>query len=302
MDGVLLAFVTTLSWTIGIFPFTKASQIFGANEVNHFRLLLSVIILSFLIILFFNLNITQLNFHQWFWLGLSGVIGLSIGDYLSFSAFVYLGPGMGSVFSTLSPGAALISGIILLDEHLNSFGIVGMFITLIGVYIILDANKKEKTRLQNQNLKKGFFFGFLSALCQGVGIVFAKKGLVDSSNLIPIHATWIRMLGATVTMYAFTILSGNLLKITKPVLENKNNGLKYLFMGTLFGPVIGVTLSLYTVKLLEASIAQTIFSLVPVFVILISAIFYQNKIGLKTYLGLITALSGVFILVWRNYL
>jgi drug/metabolite transporter (DMT)-like permease len=110
------------------------------------------------------------------------------------------------------------------------------------------------------------------------------------------------MLGATVTMYAFTILSGNLLKITKPVLENKNNGLKYLFMGTLFGPVIGVTLSLYTVKLLEASIAQTIFSLVPVFVILISAIFYQNKIGLKTYLGLITALSGVFILVWRNYL
>lgn len=305
MEGILLALVTTLSWTIGIFPFTKASQLIGANEVNHFRLFLSVIILSTLLILCFNLSFTQLftqlNYHHWLWLGLSGVIGLSIGDYLSFSAFVYLGPGLGSIFATLAPGAALISGIIILDEHLNLAGTIGMLITLIGVYIILLANKKEETNTQNPNLKKGLLFGFLSALCQGVGIVFAKKGLSGNLALTPMHATWIRMLGATLTMYAFTILSGRFLMVTKPIMQNKGKGLKYLFMGTLFGPVIGVTLSLYTVQLLEASIAQTIFSLVPVFVIVISAVYFRNKINLKTYLGLATALLGVFVLVWRNH-
>lgn len=304
MEGILLSFITTFSWTIGIFPFTKASQLLGANSVNHFRLFLSVLVLSILLILVFGISpaelFTKLNYHHWIWLGLSGVIGLSVGDFFSFSAFVYLGPGLGSIFATLAPAVALVSGILLLNEKINLTGILGMIITVLGVFIILASNNKTKELNGNPNLKKGLLFGFLSAVCQGVGIVFAKKGLSHPVSILPMHATWIRMMGATISMYSISILAGNFSHLTRPIVQNKDGGVKYLLLGTLFGPVIGVTMSLYTVKLIEASIAQTIFSLVPVFVIIISALFYKQKIKPQVYTGLFVALIGVFILVWRD--
>ncbi len=56
---------------------------------------------------------------QWLWLGASGIIGLTIGDFFLFSAFQMMGPRYASLFSTLAPAAALITGIFLLGEGIS---------------------------------------------------------------------------------------------------------------------------------------------------------------------------------------
>ena len=66
--------------------------------------------------------------EAWLWLGLSGIVALGIGDYFNYRMYVILSPRYGSVLSTLSPAAALLLGIKLLDEHINLTGIIGMFI------------------------------------------------------------------------------------------------------------------------------------------------------------------------------
>ena len=71
-------------------------------------------------------------------------------------------------------------------------------------------------------------------------------------------------------------------------------------MGTFFGPVIGVSLSLFTVSILDASVAQTIFSLVPVVTLIISVFITKERISSKAVAGVIVAVSGVLVLVWRN--
>ena len=85
-----------------------------------------------------------------------------------------------------------------------------------------------------------------------------------------------------------------------PVLKNKNEGVKYAFAGTIFGPVTGVCLSLFTVALIDPSVAQTIFSLVPAFAFILSVVFFSEKITYKSITGLIVALTGVIILIWRD--
>ncbi len=307
--GELIAVCTALSWSIGIFPFTEAARRLGPNPLNHFRIALAVVIIAICAFAFFHtspiqLFTTPLSYH-WIWFGASGVVGLALGDYYGFTAFAILGPRIGSLFSTLAPTAALFLGYFVLDERINFIGILGILVTIAGVAWLTLSRKDDNTNMQVHfgNKKKGIIFGVLSALCQGAGLVMAKKGLqhtIDGTEISVIQATFIRMTIATAVMYSITIVRGKLKEMTKPILENQNNGLPHLVAGTFFGPVLGVGLSMYAVSLTAASVAQTIFSLVPVMVLPLAFFIKKEKITTKAVLGSLLAIVGVIVLVWRD--
>jgi drug/metabolite transporter (DMT)-like permease len=309
--GESVALGTTLSWSIGIFPFTEAARRMGPNQVNHIRLVFAVIFLTTLSLIFLPVSFTGLFTsplpQHWLWFGLSGVIGLALGDYFGFTSFAVLGPRIGSIFSTLAPAAALFAGYFVIGERINIIGIAGILITIGGV-IWLTLTRSAKSAMQDHEHGKvgtGILFGILSAVCQGVGVVLANKGFqsqIDHHDLAPFQATWIRMICATSIIWVITLSQGKLKTITEPAFGNKNKGLIYTLGGTIFGPVIGVSLSMYSVSLLhdKPSVAQTIFSLMPVVVLPLSWLFYKEKITLKSVLGAFVAIAGVVILIWRD--
>jgi drug/metabolite transporter (DMT)-like permease len=308
--GVLFALLTTLSWSIGIFPFTLAARRLGANALNHFRLLLAALItllISFLIspVEFLNLFSPE-RMNAWIWLGLSGFIGLTVGDHFGFAMYAILGPRLGSVLSTFAPGAALGLGMVVTNDHLSPVGILGMAITICGV-IVLSLSRTERskhTASKHGSLSKGVVYGILAALCQGAGLVLAKKGMIPllagQTAVPPFHATFIRLSAATFTLFLVTTLTGRWKYILPPVLSNQENGIPPAVWGTFFGPVIGVAMSLFTVSLLDASVAQTIFSLVPVVTLLIAVFRYKEHISTKALAGVMVAVGGVVVLVWRD--
>lgn len=305
--GEISAIITAVIWAIGIFPFTQASIRMGSLPVNNFRLLLAMIILSIALYLFYGIGIVQQftipSINSWMWLGISGVVGLAIGDYFSFASFAILGPRLASIFSTISPGVALTFGFFLGNDSLNFIGFVGMVFTVAGVLLVLLF--RGGNQLENSNkaeLKKGLLFAFLSALCQGIGIVFSKMGLqhINSTQLNPLHAAWIRMVAATAGAYLLATFQGRLREITLPILKNQNKGIGYLIFGTMCGPVIGMSTSMVALSMISASIAQTIFSLVPVFVLLISVFYFKEKLNFISIFGSLVAIFGVVILIWRQ--
>lgn len=309
--GEVVALGTTLSWSIGIFPFTEAARRLGPNTVNHFRLVLAIVFLSILSFILLGYSPSDLFFipqqQHWLWFGISGIVGLSLGDYFAFTSFAILGARTGSVFIPLAPAAALITGYFMVGERINFIGLTGMAITLGGV-LWLTLSKAEKRKIppsEHGAIEKGIIFGILSSVCQGVGVVFANKGFetsVNGSDLPAIHATWIRMVCATLVIYLITAGRGKLKETLQPVFENRNKGIKYTFAGTFFGPVLGVSLSMYAVSLLEnkPSVAQTIFSLVPVLVLPFNYFFYKEPVKFRSLLGAFIAIGGVLILIWRN--
>ena len=242
--------------------------------------------------------------NVWIWLSLSGIIGLTIGDYFAFVMYRVLGARIGSVLTTFAPAAALVLGSLLINERISFIGIIGIIITIAGVnFVSLGKSEREKIPDHGHgSIAYGIITGILAALCQGAGLVLAKKGMMSHENiqLNPIHATFIRLTAAASSLFVFTFLTGKIKNVFTPVLTNKNNGVKYAVAGTIFGPVSGVCLSLYTVSLIDPSVAQTIFSLVPVFAFLLSVAFFKEKFTYKSIAGLIVVLTGVIILIWRN--
>jgi drug/metabolite transporter (DMT)-like permease len=309
--GEIVAFGTTISWSIGIFPFTAAARRLGPNPVNHFRLILAVLFLTVLSLCFLPLSFKELFTsplpQHWLWFGLSGIIGLALGDYFSFTSFAILGPRISSIFSTLAPAAALFTGYFAIGERINFIGIIGILVTIAGV-IWLTLSKSAKAQMQDHHhgsKEKGILFGMLSAVCQGVGVVLANKGFtyqLDSTDLPFFQATWLRMITATVAIFFLSTLRGKVKEYMKPVFQNTNNGIPYTIAGTIFGPVIGVSLSMLAVSLLhnKPSVAQTIFSLVPIIALPLAWVFYGERITAKSVIGALIAITGVVILIWRE--
>ena len=308
--GELAAFATTITWTIGIFPFTTAAKKLGPNEVNHFRLLLAVILLTIIVLITYRLSLQDLiqltDSSDWLWFGLSGIVGLTLGDYFGFSSMAILGARRVSIFTTLAPTAVLISGSLIIGEKINLAGITGILISVSGV-VMLTLSKNEKLHVEESihgSYRFGIFCGLMSAICQGLGVVLANKGFLESGNVepAPLHATWIRMLTGTAVLFLFTTLRGRLPAMSRPVFRNKENGVPYMIIGTIFGPVVGVSLSMYAISLLkdQPSVGQTIFSLMPIFALPIAAIFLKEKITLRSIVAVLIAVAGVIILVWRD--
>lgn len=309
--GELVAIGTTLSWSIGIFPFTEAAKRLGPNAVNHIRLVMAAIFLTIICLFFIPVSFTGLFTtplpQHWIWFGLSGIVGLALGDYFGFTSFVILGPRIGSIFTTLAPAAALVAGFFLIGERINFIGIIGVLVTIGGV-VWLSINRSGNSGMKDHaigNVGKGIFCAVMSAVCQGTGLVLANKGFesqINNADLPFFHATWIRMVVAGGLMYLLTIIRGKFREVNQPVLENRNNGLIFALGGTIFGPVIGVSSSMLAVSLLhnKPSVAQTIFALVPVLVLPLSYLFYKEKITLKSVFAALIAIAGVMILIWRE--
>ncbi|MEO6883514.1 MAG: DMT family transporter [Bacteroidia bacterium] len=308
--GILLAFATTIVWSIGIFPFTEAARRWGGKVLNHFHLLLATVLLTITCLIFNSFHFLSLFTdaapQQWYLFGISGIIGLALGDYFSFLSFAILGTRIASLFGTLSPGAALFFGYLIIGEKLNYIGIIGMVITVAGI-MWLTATKAEKAKIPNLGhgkVEKGIFWGVIAAICQGVGLVLSKKGFnyngINGVMLSPVQVTWMRVLVATVATYLVSLFRGDIKEVMRPVITNKNKALKFVIVGTIFGSLLGISLSMYSVSLIKASVAQTIFSLVPVAVLPLGYLFYREKVTVKSSLGAFIAIIGVLILIWRD--
>lgn len=307
MSGEIIALLTTLCWSIGIFPFTEASWRLGTASLNQYRLLLAWIIIS--VILYFTNGVsfphlfTTPQYYHYLFLGLSGIVGFTIGDYCSFTSFTLLGPKLGSLYTTFAPGAALIVGFLVLDEKINLIGITGIMITISGV-IWLTLSKKDSDAAVKAGFdrsRKGIIYGITGALCQGTGLVLSKLGMDYYPEKLPtMHAVWIRLLFAFSMAFISSLFLKKLISNSRPVFANMNNGLPFMVFGTLMGPVAGVSLSLLAIQKLEVAVAQTIFAMMPIFVLPMNLFIYKEKITLQSVLACFMAIAGVLILIWRN--
>lgn len=65
------------------------------------------------------------------------------------------------------------------------------------------------------------------------------------------------------------------------------------FAATIFGPFIGVSLSLMAVQYAKAGIASTLMALVPVLIIVPYALIHHQKISIKEVFGTLVTMAGV---------
>jgi drug/metabolite transporter (DMT)-like permease len=307
--GILIALAGTVCWAICIFPFTTAGRLMTVGSMNLFRLVVGTTLVMLLALVVESndfLSIFSGKYIQaWLWLGLSGIIALGIGDYFNYRMYVILSPRYGSVLSTLSPAAALLLGIKLLDEHINLVGIAGMIITIVAVMSI-SLGRTERKNIPDHghgSIFTGIVFGIIAAICNGAGLAISKKGFMmqaaSGNNIHPVSASFIRFITGTLVIVLVTLLNKKLIANWQNIKAQPLSTLRIVMTGTIFGPVLGVSFALIAIQYIDVAVAQTIFALVPVVALLISHIVYKEKITGYSLAGVLVAIAGVALLIWR---
>jgi len=297
--GETAAIVTACLWTINSILFASAGKKIGSLSVNAYRILMAVGFLGITHIIFLGSLLPTASSEQWFWIGLSGIVGLGIGDFGLFAAFVIIGPRRSVLIMSLSPIFAALGAYLMLGEILSPLIIIGIAVTLIGVIVvILEKEENSDEKPISKKLKTwGVFLAFIGAIGQGIGLVFAKKGMwLDPSIMMnPLSVSFVRIIMGALFIWTCVIVMRRLPEVRKALKSKK--GMGQTAAGAFIGPFIGVTLSMVAVAYTQAGIAQTLMSLMPVFIIPAIWVLYKQKTSWRGVLGAIVAVIGVAILL-----
>ncbi|MBU3679542.1 MAG: DMT family transporter [Candidatus Kapabacteria bacterium] len=301
--GLLAASTTLVSWSFGTLSFLKASRLMDPGLLNRARLGLAVIVtLTIACIMsgYWPWDLAaQTPASAWLWLGLSGLVGLAIGDLFGFTSLRILGARRQSVIGTTAPAASAVVGLVLLREALSLSDILGIALSIAGVMYAMN-NPDEREQVHSEGFGSysiGILLAIGGAVCQGAGLVLAKKGMQgQGASIAPFHATFLRMIVGFSATYLLDVVRRAPHRPIRQAFSDKE-ARTAMFLGTLFGPIIGVTLSLVAAKNLEVAVAQTIFSLVPFVVMLIMRVGYGQRIPMRSIIGAIISVIGVVILV-----
>jgi drug/metabolite transporter (DMT)-like permease len=238
----------------------------------------------------------------WFWLAMSALVGYLFGDWCLFNSYLVIGARFGQLFMTLAPPSAAVAGWVMLGESMTWKTALAMAVTLSGIAIsILSRGQGHSVRFSLP--LKGILLGIGAGVGQGVGLVLSKIGMQHYSQALPADVSGMMetmmpfastMIRAIVGGAGFLLLmwaAGRMGDLAKAF--HNREGLAYAGLTTLFGPALGVSLSLMAVRYADAGIASTLMALTPVLIILPYALIHRQRIKLKEVLGVVVSMVGV---------
>lgn len=287
--GEFAALLTAVFWTITSLVFESASHRIGSVAVNILRLVIGLIFLSIYTFIRRGLAFPSDASHEnWIWLTLSGLIGFVFGDLFLFKSYTIIGSRFSMLIMTLVPPITALFSFIILGERLTLFNYLGMTLTFSGIALAVFSRNGKDEKISLKLAPRGIMYAFGGALGQALGLVLSKFGLRDYD---PFAATQIRIIAG---IAGFTILI-TILKRWSNVSNgfSNKNGILLTTLGAFFGPFLGVSFSLISVRYTEAGIASTIMALVPVFIILPAIVLYKQKVTIAEIAGSVISVCGV---------
>ncbi|MBK8944296.1 MAG: DMT family transporter [Ignavibacteriae bacterium] len=289
--GEISALITAFLWSGTAIAFSEATKIVGSFVVNITRLLMATLFLI-ITILIFNLNF-QITFEQIYLLGLSGIIGLVFGDGFLFKSYQYIGARLSMLIMTLSPAVASFAAYLYLDESLSFWGIIGIVITIFGIsLVVLKRSEQPSGDYKKNNI--GYLFAFLGAVGQAINLIFAKQAF-QLGEINSFVATFYRMLPSIFLMYFIGLIFKSR-RTSFSILKEKKEALKFIIIGSLIGPFLGITFSLIAISHTKIGIAATLMSTVPILMLPIVRYYFKEKLSFISILGAVVAVVGVAIL------
>lgn len=135
---------------------------------------------------------------------------------------------------------------------------------------------------------RGIILGIVAAAGQGVGLVLSKYGMQDYDSF---SSSQIRVITGFVGFGILFFMLGKFKELPTSFRDRK--AMKWLIVGSIFGPFLGVSFSLIAVQNTSAGIAQTIMSLVPVLIIPPAVMINKEKVTLREIIGAVIAVIGV---------
>lgn len=307
--GEIAAFGTAICWTLSAIFFEKATRRIGVIAVNFFKVVFAFVFLAISATILRGMPLPlDAPPRAWLFLSLSGLIGFVITDIFLFTAYKTIGSRMATLFLAISPPMTAVLGYIFLGEAMGARSVLGMLIVAGGIVMAVLGRRDAKSAIRAidtamsgsapgtaatkaalaaRDDKRGYLFAFLSSIGQSIGMIFSKYGL---GTYNPISGTQIRVIAGIVGFAAVSLVWDRGVGLRTGLHDRE--GMKSTFAGSIFGPFLGVSLSLFAIQRTFAGVVSTLIGLTPILIIPPAIIFFKQKVRLPEILGALIAVAG----------
>jgi drug/metabolite transporter (DMT)-like permease len=295
--GEIAALSASAFWAFASLLFTDLSRRYGAIVMNALKCVVALGAMFLTLLLIEGvLWPAELTAGDTWWLVVSGVVGLSIGDTAYFNALTRLGARRSLLITALVPPVTALLAWPALGEVPGGGMLAGMALTMGGVaWVIMeraptpeggDDGDEARTRAW------GVLFALVSVLCQSSGNVLTKLGGADTSA---IGISVVRVTAGSAGLILVVALRGRLPALIEP-LRNRASAAR-LVLATMTGTYLGIWLLNAGLKYTShTGIAATLSSTSPIFILPMAWLLTDETLSPRSILGAFVAVVGVAIL------
>jgi drug/metabolite transporter (DMT)-like permease len=281
--GVVAALGSAASWALGAVLFKKLGDQLSSPGMALAKSFFSAGLLGAVLLAVGGFE--KMSWEALLWLGLSGVLGIALGDTLFFAALKKLSPTTLIMFLTSGQILTVLLAVLFLGETPTPRAWLGIILVIVGITVSLWSNVSGEKQASQ---RKGLVLGAFSVLCMSFSMVIAKKGLAEVSAM---QALFVRMSAAGTGLLLLSTFESQSAGWLAPF---KNTGL----LGQFFASVCVITfggfwLSLLAIKHLDVSVANTLNSVEPLFVLPLAACFLKEKVRPAAWAGAVVAVFGI---------
>lgn len=254
------------------------------------RFLLASLFLSLIVIKIFGRipTLTPQEIYLVIFLALTGVVGYNL---FFFSGLKFVTASRASMIIALNPSFITLLSALVFKERFNHFNYAGIFLSLIGVSIVISQG----------NLREIFLgkIGYGELLLLGCVICWSSftimgKVVMSRFNLKPIVVITYACIIGTLILALPAYLEGQIKNMREFTWEV---WISLIVLG-LFGTVLAFIWFYQGVEEIGPSRASIFINLVPVFATLIAVLILGEKLSSSLLIGAVLVVSGVYI---NNY-
>ncbi len=281
--GGIAALGSALLWAISAILFKKIGNNMQPIAMNFTKGIVAILCLTVLII---PSDLLSLDKTSLMMLAISGIIGISLGDTFYFATLVRMGPRITLLIGTLIPVCVAIISVLFLHEKITSIAWIGITLTIAGVATVLWEQSPHTEA--PKHIGRGVIFALIFILANALGIILTKLGV---ANIPTLEATLIRESAAVMGLAVWGAMSHSLLKWVKPLKNLQLLG--WLTFAAIIGTFLGTWLSVIALKYTYTSVAATLNSTSPIFILPLIAFFLKEHVSLKATAGALMAVGGI---------
>ncbi|OKH17412.1 DMT family transporter [[Limnothrix rosea] IAM M-220] len=290
MVGEISALIAAGIWSASAIIYDKilVTVKISGTLVSFYRGLVSLPFFA-VSLLIFDPHLPQLSSLHWFYLVISAILGITIGDTAYFLSLQDVGVRKALLLQTLTPLFGAFFAWVFLKESLTVYGLIGIALTLLGVVWVIT---ERTTAGRSPHLLRGSLWGILSCAAQGLGAMFIRD-VLENSDLNSLWSSSLRMVLGTVILAFWLGYKGNftLSALSFPQWQ--------AITGAAFGgSFVGLWLHQTAFQFAPVGIAATLLSTSPLFAVGIS-VYLREKVTWRSLGGVVIALVGIGLLLIR---
>ena len=297
MTAEWLAVAAAATWATSALFAASASARIGAFAFSRWRM-------AFASVLLWGIALVTGGWHSlslsgvWL-LGLSGLIGIFMGDTALFACMNRLGPRRsGILFASHAFFSAVLAWLVF-GETLWGWALLGAGLLVTGVMSAVAFGKRQNESHQWEStrgsLATGIGLGLLAALCQSVATLMLKP--LMQTGIDPVAASAVRM-STALAAHTLLLLSGwRVAKMMSDSFSWRDMG--YTFVSAALSMALGMTLILKALQLGSAGRVALFSSVTPVLLLPLLWMVYRRRPALGAWLGALLTVAGCALMLLK---